>query len=205
MGTPAPVTATARQRLEPDARREQILARAIDLFGERPYAAVSTNDLAAAAGVTRGLLHHYFGTKRGLYLEVVREILFVPRLTLPEDVGGAVDDRIDACVDWLLDMVSGHGKTFVAVAGAEGIGDDPEVERLLAEADDLAVTRLLTLVGIAPEVAKTARVRSIGRAYAAMAKRAIREWVREGSLSRDDVHHLLARTLRALVADVITA
>lgn len=205
MGTPAPVTATARQRLEPDARREQILARAIDLFGERPYAAVSTNDLAAAAGVTRGLLHHYFGTKRGLYLEVVREILFVPRLTLPEDVGGAVDDRIDACVDWLLDMVSGHGKTFVAVAGAEGIGDDPEVERLLAEADDLAVTRLLTLVGIAPEVVKTPRVRSIGRAYAAMAKRAIREWVREGSLSRDDVHHLLARTLRALVADVITA
>jgi hypothetical protein len=35
-----------------------------------------------------------------------------------------------------------------------------------------------------------------------MAKGAIREWVREGTLTRGDVHHLLTTTLRALVADL---
>jgi AcrR family transcriptional regulator len=194
--------APARQRLEPDARREQILACAIELFGERPYAAVSTAELASAAGVTRGLLHHYFGTKRGLYVEVVRAMVIVPKMTLPDDVGDSLDDRINACIEWLLDMVSEHGKTFVAVAGAEGVGDDPEIEQLLVEADDLAARRLLTLLGFERSLVDSPRVRGVGRAYGALAKGAIREWVREGSLTRDEVLLLLSATLRAIVHEL---
>ena len=67
------VEAVRRRRLEPDARREQILSVAVRLFGERGYAAVSTGDVAAGAGVARGLVNHYFGTKKELYLEVVRD------------------------------------------------------------------------------------------------------------------------------------
>ena len=201
----APMTTRSRQRLEPDARREQILACALELFGERPYPAVSTAEVAEAAGVTRGLLHHYFGTKRGLYVEVVRQMLIVPRMTLPEDVGDTVDERIDACVDWLLDLVAQHGKSFVAVSGAEGVADDPEIEQLLAEADDKAARRMLTLIGLDPETVASPRVRAIGRAYGAFAKGAIREWVREGSLTRADVHAVMASALRAIVADVVGA
>lgn len=197
------MTTRGRQRLEPDARREQILAAALELFGERPYAAVSTAELARAAGVTRGLLHHYFGTKRALYVEVVRQMLIVPRMSLPEGVADTLEDRVDACVDWLLDLVARHGRTFVAVSGAEGVGDDPEIERLLAEADDKAGQRMLTLIGLDPGTVASPRVRAIGRAYAAFAKGAIREWVREGSLTRADVHSVLASALRAIVADVL--
>ena len=67
-------------RLEHDERRGQILAAAATLFAERHYASVSTKDIADAAGVARGLLHHYFGSKRDLYLEVAREMLRVPEL-----------------------------------------------------------------------------------------------------------------------------
>lgn len=197
------MTSAARQRLEPDERREQILACAIELFGERPYAAVSTAEVAAAAGVTRGLLHHYFGTKRGLYVEVVRQMLLVPTMTLPDDIGPGRDARIDACINWLLDLVSAHGASFVAVTGAEGVGDDPEIESLLVEADDLAARRLLTLIGVDRDLVDSPRVRAVGRAFGAMAKGAIREWVREESLTRDDVHYLLATTLRAIVADIV--
>ena len=75
------------RRLEPDERKEQIYACAAQLFGERPYSEVSTSDIAAAAGVARGLINHYFGTKRELYLEIIRRALTVPRLAveiLPE-------------------------------------------------------------------------------------------------------------------------
>ncbi|WP_202863487.1 TetR/AcrR family transcriptional regulator [Ornithinimicrobium avium] len=194
---------TARTRLEPDERREQILRCAIELFGEHPYAAVSTTEIAAAAGVTRGLLHHYFGTKRELYVEVVREMLIVPRMVVPEDVGPGLDERIDACVTWLLDMVTGHGLTFVAVAGAEGVGDDPEIEQLLLRADDIAARRLLQLLGVDEDLLDTPRVGGLGRAYGAMVKGAIREWVREGSLSRADVHQLLRRTLRTIITELV--
>lgn len=64
-----------RVRLEHDERRQQILAAARRLFCDRPYSEVSMADLASAAGVTRGLLHHYFGAKRYLYLEVTRQLI----------------------------------------------------------------------------------------------------------------------------------
>jgi AcrR family transcriptional regulator len=69
---------TTRRRLEPDERREQILRCAIRLFGERPYANVSTTEITAEAGVARGLVNHYFGTKRELYLVVVRRMRAFP-------------------------------------------------------------------------------------------------------------------------------
>jgi AcrR family transcriptional regulator len=47
-------TAPRWRRLEPDERREQILVCAMRLFGERPYAAVSTTELAAQAGWRAG-------------------------------------------------------------------------------------------------------------------------------------------------------
>ena len=191
-----------RRRLEPDLRREQILACAIRLFGERPYAAVSTVDIAREAGVARGLLNHYFGTKRDLYLDVVR------RMVLPDEVDLVVADtaslpeRVEACVEWFLDAVSEHGKTFVAVTGSEGVGDDPEMEKILFEADDVAAQRVLDAVGLGAS-AHDEQQRAIIRAYGGMAKASIREWVRHGSLTRADLKTLLSATLTSVVSDVL--
>ncbi len=43
---------------------------------------MSTTELAELAGVTRGVVHHYFGTKRGLYLEVVRRMVLLRLLMI---------------------------------------------------------------------------------------------------------------------------
>ncbi|MEK8174289.1 helix-turn-helix domain-containing protein [Streptomyces sp. M19] len=64
--------------MEPDARRAEILAVARRRFGAHSYASVSTSDIAAEAGVARGLINHYFGGKRQLYLEVVRQMMVIP-------------------------------------------------------------------------------------------------------------------------------
>ncbi|MGW1941991.1 TetR/AcrR family transcriptional regulator [Streptomyces goshikiensis] len=53
----------------PRARREeQILAAATEEFGSRGYAAASLPAVAARVGVTKTLLHQYFGAKQDLYL-----------------------------------------------------------------------------------------------------------------------------------------
>jgi len=44
------------------------------LFAERGYAAVSAEEVVAAAGVTRGALYHHFGDKRGLFEAVLEEV-----------------------------------------------------------------------------------------------------------------------------------
>lgn len=44
------------------------------LFAERGFAGTSAEQLVAAAGVTRGALHHHYGDKRGLFLAVLEQI-----------------------------------------------------------------------------------------------------------------------------------
>ncbi|MCM6772340.1 TetR/AcrR family transcriptional regulator [Nocardia sp. CDC159] len=191
--------ATARRRrLEPDERRAQILECAIAMFGERPYAAVSTAELAQRAGVARGLINHYFGNKRDLYLAVVRRMVTLPRPGQMVAPTGTTRERVDASVAWLLDTIGEHGSTWVKVTGHEGIGDDPEVQRILDEADDAAADRMLQMVGLGGAAHGDA-LRALVRAYGGLVKAAGREWITRGSLDREQVHHLLADMLMTLV------
>lgn len=194
------MTNARRRRLEPDARREQILDCAVRLFGERPYAVVSTTDIAREAGVARGLLNHYFGTKRDLYVEVVRKMVLLPELDDPEAGTGPLKKRVGRSVDWFLDTVSVYAKTFVAVTGAEGVGDDPEIERILADADDAAARRVLETVGLSADVAEH---RAVIRAYGGLVKAAVREWIRGETLTREQVHLVLSQALVTIVRDVL--
>jgi AcrR family transcriptional regulator len=52
-------------------RREQLLVEALGLFSERGYAGTSTKQIAAAAGVTEGLVFHHFGSKEALLVELL--------------------------------------------------------------------------------------------------------------------------------------
>lgn len=71
-----------------ESPREALLRAATRLFGERGPAAVSTREIAAAAGVNSGLIHRHFRTKEALLLEVLhrlaREISSVEK-----DTGGS--------------------------------------------------------------------------------------------------------------------
>jgi AcrR family transcriptional regulator len=186
------------RRLEPDARREQILVCAIRLFGDRPYPEVSTTDIAKEAGVARGLINHYFGTKRDLYLEVVRRMVTIPSST-PSLSPGTLEERIEASVSWFLDRVLRHSKTWLVAVG--GVGHDADVEKILVDADELAADRVLEFVGLANVHEHREQLRAMIRAYAGMVKAAGREWLMRDQLSRDQVHLLLTQTLLTLVRD----
>ncbi len=53
-------------------RREEILYAALDLFIRRGYAATKIKDIAQAAGMSVGLLFHYFASKEELFIELIR-------------------------------------------------------------------------------------------------------------------------------------
>lgn len=193
-----------RQRLRPDERREQIFACAQKLFAQRPYEDVSATDIAAAAGVARGLVNHYFGNKRGLYLEVVRlnsTVSEVAVATLPD---GTLQERIDASVTWFLDTLEHTGGTWLAL-GSGGMGRDPDLERILVEAENDSVERLMEAMGLAGRSEGQEQVRAMMRVYAQLARSGAREWLLRKTLSRPQVHTLLSGTLLAIVRDAVPA
>src|SRR5437588_11629633 len=123
---PAAVAAPRWRRLEHDERRQQILACARRLFSERNYTAVSTTDIAREAGVARGLLHHYFGTKRELYLEVVRSLMRMPTNPVPlQAPGRGIEIVISESVERWRQMLERNRGTRLAASGGPGRGRDP--------------------------------------------------------------------------------
>jgi AcrR family transcriptional regulator len=168
-------------RLDRDERREQILAAARRLFSERHPTEVSATDVAREAGVARGLLHHYFGSKRDLYLEAVRSMLRYPAVpSEDEDLGTAIDR-------WLT-MVQRNRAAWLAALAAH----DPEVEAVVEDARSEAVERLVTRFGGDPQL------RPVLRAYSAFAETATVEWLVRRRLTRRQVADLLQTTLTNL-------
>ena len=53
-----------RNYLASDDRREQLLDLGLKLFASRSYEEVAIDDIAREAGISKGLLYHYFGRKR---------------------------------------------------------------------------------------------------------------------------------------------
>jgi AcrR family transcriptional regulator len=92
-----------------DATRDALISAGRDLFAERGYAAVGTEEIVARAGVTRGALYHHFADKRDLFRAVHEEL----EQGLVADIGAqivGIEDPwelmlagmrafLDACVD----------------------------------------------------------------------------------------------------------
>jgi AcrR family transcriptional regulator len=188
-------------RLEHDERRAQILTCARRLFSERHYGAVSLADVAREAGVTRGLLHHYFGGKRELYVAVVRSMVTPPADLLTDLPEGERDEVLHHAVDLYLDAVRANRETWLATVGAQGFGRDSEVEAVLEEAREATAMRVIELVR--PGGRPSAELRAAIRAYAGFAEAASIDWLQRSRLSRAQVHQLLFASLVALVDHVV--
>lgn len=190
-------------RLEYDQRRAQILSCARKLFSGHHYGEVSLERVAREAGVTRGLLHHYFGTKRELYVEVVRSMVTPPADLLAEErlPVGDRDLVLRHAVDLYLDAVRANRETWLATVGAQGFGRDAEVEAVLEEAREVTAARVIELVR--PRGRPSAELRAVIRAYAGLAEAASVDWLQRRRLSRAQVHELLFGSLVALVDVVV--
>ena len=54
----------------------RLLQAAAGLFASRSFETVSTRAIAKEAGVDAALIHHYFGSKEGLFQAVLKSIIW---------------------------------------------------------------------------------------------------------------------------------
>ncbi|MEZ4365851.1 MAG: TetR/AcrR family transcriptional regulator [Kofleriaceae bacterium] len=188
-----------RVRLELDARRAQLLAIGRAIFSERAYDDVSVDELARAAGISKGLLYHYFPTKRDLYVAGLRA-------TAAEliDRTGAIDrtqppiDRVRAGLDAFLDHVSAHAPGFIALMRG-GVGSDPEIAEIIADTRAQLIERMLRDAGATPlgAVAHRPIFRIALRSWIGAVEAASIDWLATRDCPRTDLRELLVALLIA--------
>lgn len=188
------MTAT-RSRLAPETRRRQIIDAARSLYANRPYEDVSTVELAQAAGVARGLINHYFGDKRELFLAVMRDSIVMPQDALPDMDGLALEHRARVTMDWIMTAATTYGQAWVNASGTADLRGDSDVQTIVDDADDRAARLVLDALGLDDSPALRARL----RAFASMVKSCCREWLQRETLSRDETLEILTTMLVLLV------
>src|SRR5947207_1830322 len=120
-------TTPSYSRLDPVQRREQILDAANALFAERAYDDVSIEDIASAAGVTRGLVHHYFGGRNDVYVGLLERLGSQREDELRPPTGRSAAARVADTVSRWLDWTDANRTIWLAtIAHGEDIAD-PEI------------------------------------------------------------------------------
>jgi AcrR family transcriptional regulator len=82
------VAKARRARLDPEARRAQLVETARGLLEQRGVGTMSVEDVADAAGVSRSLVYAYFGDRDGLVAEVYLGVLAELDAALAPHLGG---------------------------------------------------------------------------------------------------------------------
>lgn len=188
----------ARVRLENDERRAQLLALARKVFTERAYDDVSIDDLAASAKISKGLLYHYYPTKRDLYVaslgETAAELLAAVASAIDGD--RAPVERLRAGLDAFLVHVQGMGKAFVALLRG-GVGSDPEVADVLESTRRAFLELFLAQSMLVQAFAQRPLVHLALRGWLGMVEATSIEWVADPRLERTAVRELLVESLLA--------
>src|SRR4051794_32071713 len=122
------MAASRRARLSTDARREQLVALGIDIFSERPFDEVSIDDIAATAGISKGLLYHYFPSKRDFYVAVIRSAADEMQALTEPDPALEPRERLAAALERYLEYVETHARGYATVlragtGGARAVAD----------------------------------------------------------------------------------
>ncbi|MFC7310439.1 TetR/AcrR family transcriptional regulator [Streptomyces monticola] len=184
-----------RRRLSTEQRRDQLLSVGSQLFAQSPYDDVWVERVAEIAGVSRGLLYHYFPTKRDFFAAVVqRESERMLRLTAAVP-GKPLREQIDTGIDLFLAYVENHAEGFRAFHRAEAAGDPAvrEVYRAGLAAQEHQILAALTHTRSLP--ADDPALRLAVHGWLAFMISVCLEWLDEPGTSRERVRDLCARTL----------
>ncbi|MER6282840.1 TetR/AcrR family transcriptional regulator [Streptomyces sviceus] len=187
-----------RRRLSTGERREQLLSVGARLFSESPYDDVWIEQVAEIAGVSRGLLYHYFSTKQDFFAAVVEresERMLAMTAAVP---GVPVREQLTAGLDTYLEYVHTHAHGFRAFHRADAAGDQA-VRRVYRRALAAQERQILAALAADPEFGAQAKERPdlqlAVRGWLAFTTAVCLEWLRGSDLSREQVRDLCARAL----------
>jgi len=183
-----------RTRLSREARQDQLLDLGAELFADRSYEDVHIEELAVEAGVSRGLLYHYFPTKRAFFAAMVRrESGRMSELT-KTDPSLPILEQLHQGIETYLDYCQAH-KMGVKAVFHGGASADPEIQKIVDEDVRVQTQRILSAVEPTREASELMQIAV--RSWLYFMRNAAHEWLDSTGITRDEISDLCAHSLIA--------
>ena len=198
------MTATTRSRLAPDERRSQLLELGVRLLATRSLDELSIDLLAEEAGISRGLLYHYFGSKHAFHEAVVRRAADDLIAQTAPPAGGDPLVRLRVSLAAYVDYVLANFEGYVSLLKGAAAGNEA-LRAIYEEVRGVLSERIFLQDPAGELVADTPHNRLVVRGWSAMTEELVITWAtdqRAGrtEVSKDELLEIIAGSLPALVA-----
>jgi AcrR family transcriptional regulator len=168
-----PVARAARVSARAAETRQRLIDAAVALFAEADYDKVAVSDIVESADVAHGLLFHYFGNKRGIYLEAMQATAASMASAFAEIPASTPDVQIRAALTAHLNYLREHrGLALRMVLG--GRGADPEAWGVFESARTAALEAAAAMLGVPSD---NTAIQLVGRSIAAAIDGATTHWL----------------------------
>ncbi len=191
------MTTAKRVRLSPQARREQLLELGVRMLTSRTLDELSVEELAEQAGISRGLLFHYFRNKQDFHRAVVQRAADVLLETTAPDTTLDPLPRLTASLEHYVDYVSTNYRAYLSLVRGAASGDDA-LREIFDHTRDVLTKRITDNIEVFGTTdGPTARL--LARGWSAMVEEVVLAWVPDPRISKEELLSVLTQTLPAVL------
>ncbi|MFJ3716242.1 TetR/AcrR family transcriptional regulator [Streptomyces sp. NPDC090057] len=191
------MTTGVRRRMGVEERRRQLIGVALDLFSRRSPDEVSIDEIAAAAGISRPLVYHYFPGKLSLYEAALKRASEDLASRFAEPHEGPLGARLLRVMRRFFDFVDEHGPGFSALMrGGPAVGSST-TNALIDSVRQAAYEQMLAHLGVtdAPP-----RLELVVRSWISLAEATALIWLDGRRVPRAELEVQLVHDFAALAA-----
>ncbi|MEX1164378.1 MAG: TetR/AcrR family transcriptional regulator [Nitriliruptor sp.] len=183
-------------RLSRTARREQLVVLGHELIADSSFDAVSVDDVASAAGISRGLLFHYFPTKRDFQVAVAERAGDELLAATATDATATPLEQLRAGVEQLIDHVAPRRDAYISLVRGAASGE-PELRAVGDRTRAVLADRVVEGLGlreVPPEV------EIVVRGWVVSTEEVIVSWLVDRDLDRARLVDVIVDTLLLPIA-----
>jgi len=189
------------KRLTPDERRAQLIRIAQELFQSRPYEEIGVIDVAKAAGITHGLIYHYFPSKEALFIaafearaqELLDRCESDPSAPLPDQAIHGVRGYLDFCEE--------HRVAYLNLFRGPTAGH-ADFFRICEATRATLIERFIHALGFTDEALPATRLSL--RGYLGYSETIVLEWLERKAVSRPSIEALILAVIRTAIEQGLT-
>jgi AcrR family transcriptional regulator len=178
-----------------NATRERLLQAGYAFIAKRPFDSVTVDEIADAAGVAHGLLFHYFGSKQGLYLEIMRDAAEqLEKIHIEQHPPGVpAEEKLAAFLHRHMDFIR-RWPTAYALYSRGALS--AEVREIWEQSKQRALRVVLQYFEVHQP---TRRQLALARAWLAFFDELVLAWLQTSTIGKERVVQVSVHTFRDLI------